>query len=163
MAMACGFRVKSLSVERIGGNAGRVVWETPVEPTSDDRRRIIFIFAAGMAADYVRLKRIKSSEDRSIEGHHGDRFDALHHQIALGEDDAFDYYLIVAKDFFEREDVWKFVELIAETALITGGIDGEMLLCQLQASCPKLPDDQLARPGVINRLDKMSGDNERSS
>lgn len=143
MAMACGFTVNEMSNESSDVGHGYVSWSWTDPITDDKRKKIILVFAAGMAADFLHWKIVGRDPDEASTGHNGDRQQAAEHLNNLNQDDFFDLYVSVALRLLKREDVWPWVELFARLLLGVGTVNGRQVLDRAAQQCPKITNEDI--------------------
>lgn len=131
IAMANGFPVTEIVNCTDDQGHGYVNFNHPKTFSSMDRVRIVIVFAAGAAADYLlwcrereKLGSTECSNDL-CEGHIGDQRNAEEHLIQLGDTGRFLDYVGVAIALLKKPEIWQFVELIGDLMLKTPRLDGQ--------------------------------------
>lgn len=151
MAMACGFLVSKITIESGDDYKGYVAWHLTTENTNDfDNQRSLVVFMAGMVADGLHWEKWGqgSSNDCPL-GWFDDRKKAVALLDQLGEPDYMDVYIVIARRYISRPDVWPIVEQVANLLLAVGTIDGMAFLAGIADKCPKLSVEYWAGIGSI--------------
>lgn len=149
IAMANGFAVTEIvNFSDVRGH-GYVSFQHPPLLSTIDRVRMVTVYAAGAAADYVHWSRectkLGSSEggDELCEGNIGDQRDAEEHLIALGDSGRFWDYFAVALFLLKKPEIWPFVKCLGELMRITPRLDGQEVLQRAFAKIPKINEGEI--------------------
>ncbi len=149
VAMANGFTVTEIVNFSDARGRGYVSFQHPLHLSTIDRVRMVTVFAAGAAADYVHWSRectkLGSSEDGDelCEGNIGDQRDAEEHLIALGDSGRFWDYVGVALAILKKPEIWQLVESLGELMRIIPRLDGQEVLQRAFAKIPKINEGEI--------------------
>jgi hypothetical protein len=140
MAMACGFLVSRMTIVGGGDYKGCVAWHITTTNTNEyDDQRSIAVFMAGMVADNLHWEEWgQGSANDCPLGWFDDRQRASAILEKINETEYMDAYIIIARRYLSRSDVWPIVSKVANALLLVGTIDGEDFIAGIADACPKI-------------------------
>lgn len=147
VAMANGFQVVEISNLTVGHGHGNVVFQHAKPSSALDRTRIITVFAAGAAADYLHWSKNyvehnqPDGDSELCEGVISDQKDAEQHLVELGEAGRFWDYVSICIALLKHPDYWTLVEYLGGLLQNTSRINNPELLRRVYANTPKLTDN----------------------
>lgn len=161
IAMANGFTVTEIVNFSDAQGHGFFRFQHPTLLSTIDRVRMVTVYAAGAAADYVHWSRectklgSREGGDELCEGNIRDQRDAEEHLIALGDSGRFWDYFAVALALLKKPEIWQLVESLGELMRITPRLDGQEVLQRAFDKIPKINEDEikfLREHLVLNQL-----------